>query len=531
MIGKGMKKYSEINQFNWRRRLVQSIKFTFRWGWFILLVIILTTVATRFITDPPSFSIYEATLQVDVQLPSGTGFIADNQSTALYTKLFTDPDTLNYALPQITKNKDFSGLDLRSLQSFITASPVIGTPTLQLSAIAINAKDANFLVTTVYQAFLSRYHANRMDVVNGLEKALSAQMKQVQSDLSYTNSQLQSLRAQNRDNTSQYQFYLDQYRRQTQIQNSINTELSNLGQQDTGNNDLLQLVNSTPHITSIPGKTPSISQRLALSPIVGLIMGLGGALLASQFSNSLPLRGKKRELILPHIAAIMPVLPDLNNNRMRMQVLRDTSLESYPLLRRLRYQAEEYEQRLRVITVTSPKGLEGKSTVATSLAIAAAQSGLRTLLVDANPKNPVLHSWFQLPNTNGILDAIRSLATGIVSSSPIVITHIPKLGLIPIGKSIQRRPSEGQEELLRINGLQPFTELLSNQADLIIYDGSSLLSDPNTINLVSLSDVVVLITDAQKSKSSRVLAAEALLSKMGVPYVTVLNRALRENVE
>src|SRR6185312_1272417 len=174
MIGKGMKKYSEINQFNWRRRLVQSIKFTFRWGWFILLVIILTTVATRFITDPPSFSIYEATLQVDVQLPSGTGFIADNQSTALYTKLFTDPDTLNYALPQITKNKDFSGLDLRSLQSFITASPVIGTPTLQLSAIAINAKDANFLVTTVYQAFLSRYHANRMDVVNGLEKALSA---------------------------------------------------------------------------------------------------------------------------------------------------------------------------------------------------------------------------------------------------------------------------------------------------------------------------------------------------------------------
>lgn len=532
MTGKKMKKYSEINQFNWRRRLVQSIKFTFRWGWFILLAIILTTVATRFIPDTPSVSVYEATLQVNIQLPSGTGFIADNQSGALYAKLFTDPDTLSYALPLIAKNKDFpTGFDVRSLQSFITVSPVGGTPTLQLSAIGVNTKDASFLVTTVYQAFLDRFHADRLGVVNGLVKALDTQMNQVQSDLLYTNSQLQSLRAQNRNNTSQYQFFLDQFKRQTQIENSISTELSNLSQQGTGSNDILQLVNSTPNITSIPGKAPTMSQRLALSPLIGLIMGLGGALLASQFSNSLPLRGKKRELILPHIAAIMPVLPDLNNNRTRMQVLKDTSLESYPLLRRLRYQAEEYEQRLRVITVTSPRGHEGKSTVATSLAIAAAQSGLRTLLVDANPKNPVLHSWFQLPNTNGILDATRSLATGIVSSSPIVTTNIPKLGLIPIGKSIQRRPSEGQVELLPISGLQPFTELLSNQADLIIYDGSSLLSDPNTSNLVSISDVVVLITDAQKSKSSRVLAAEDLLSKMGVSYVTMLNRALRENVE
>jgi Mrp family chromosome partitioning ATPase len=180
-----------------------------------------------------------------------------------------------------------------------------------------------------------------------------------------------------------------------------------------------------------------------------------------------------------------------------------------------------------VIAVTSPRGHEGKSTVATSLAIAAAQSGLRTLLVDANPERPILHSWFQLPNTNGILDAIRSLATGVAGSSPIVSTNIPKLGFIPIGRSIQRKPSDAQKELLRINGLQPFTELLSNQTDLIIFDGSSLLNDTTSINLVSLSDVAVLVMDAQKSKSSRVLAAEDLLSKMGVPYVTVLNRTLR----
>jgi Mrp family chromosome partitioning ATPase len=527
MTGENMKKYSEINRASWRTRVVQSIRFTFRWGWFILLAIILTTVATKFIPDSPSLSVYQATFQVEVQLPAGTGFISENQSTALYTKLFTDPDTLNYALPSIAKQQDFKGIDLSTLQSFISASPVTGTRYFQLSAIATKVSDAKTLVTLVYQAFMDKYHSDRSGVVNGLERALVAQRVQVQSDISSTNYQLQTLKAEGRDNTSQYQYYLAFYRRQQQIQNSINTELAALSQQGTGSNDILQLVNSTPTITSIPGKAPTMSQRLALSPLVGLIMGLGGALLASQFSNKLPLRGKKREMILPHVSAIMPVLPDLNNSRKRIQVLKDTSLESYPLLRRLRYQAEEYEQRLRVIAVTSPRGHEGKSTVATSLAIAAAQSGLRTLLVDANPERPILHSWFQLPNTNGILDAIRSLATGVAGSSPIVSTNIPKLGFIPIGRSIQRKPSAAQKELLRINGLQPFTELLSNQTDLIIFDGSSLLNDTTSINLVSLSDVAVLVMDAQKSKSSRVLAAEDLLSKMGIPYVTVLNRTLR----
>lgn len=531
MTGETMKKYSEVNRVNWRTRFVQSLKFTFRWGWFILLAIILTTAATKFIPDTPSVTVYQATLQVQVQLPAGTGLIADNQSTGLYTKLFTNPDTLNYALPMITRQPQFQDMDLGTLQSLITASPVTGTGYFQLSATATNQQDAQFLVTTVYQAFLDKYHADRSVVVNGLETALTTQLKQVQSDVSYTNSQLQSLRDTGRDNTSQFQLLNDLYKRQVLLQTSISTELAALSRQGTGSNDLLQLTNNKPNFSSIPGKEPTMSQRLALSPLIGLIMGLGGALLASQFSNRLPLRGKKRALILPHIATIIPVLPDLNNNRTRLQVLKDTSLESYPLLRRLRYQAEEYEQRLRVITVTSPKGHEGKSTVATSLAIAAAQSGLRTLLIDVNPQNPVLHTWFQQPNTYGMLDATRSLETGVVGASPIVATDIPKLGLVPIGTPARQKTSAAQEELLRVNGLQPFTELLSNQADLIIYDGPSLLSDTNTINLASLSDVTVLVMDAQKSKSSRVLAAEDLLSKMGVPYATVLNRTLRETVE
>jgi non-specific protein-tyrosine kinase len=257
-------------------------------------------------------------------------------------------------------------------------------------------------------------------------------------------------------------------------------------------------------------------------------MGLGGVLLASRFSNTLPLQAKRRAMVLPHITEVVPVLPKLHSNR--LQVLQKASSPSLQVLRHLRYQASEHEQRLQLITITSPKGREGKSTLATSLALAAAQSGQRTILVDANPRKPVLHTWFKLPNTHGTLDTIRSLAGDTVDPSPIRVTSIMKLGLISIGNADQKESSDTLKEPLRVDGLEPFTELLRSQADLVIFDGPSLLTDAGGTNLVMLSDVVLLVVDVQKSQSTTVLEASALLSEMGVSFATVLNRARSEAV-
>jgi Mrp family chromosome partitioning ATPase len=61
--------------------------------------------------------------------------------------------------------------------------------------------------------------------------------------------------------------------------------------------------------------------------------------------------------------------------------------------------------------------------------------------------------------------------------------------------------------------------------DVIIFDGPSLLSDASAINLVALSDVVLLVIDAQTSRNPKVLEAQALLANIGAPFATVFNRA------
>ena len=525
----------QYKKAGWRIRLAQFGKLLLRWSWYVVFSIILITVFSRFIPDVPSATSYQATLRVQVKLGSGiSGIVATNIATQFYSALLVSPATLNFVLPQIQKLQQFKNLQLSDLKSLVTAAPVTGTNEVLLTASSDTPHDATILVTDIYQAFINKVQDEDAQVATGLKDVLTNELSQDQAIVANTTSELQSLSAAGQTRSFQYHLLSQLFAEQQAQINSINGLLLTLEQPGIGSDSIPALGSATPFIKTVSATQSTQSQRLLLSPFVGLIMGVSGAMLASRFSNKLPLRGKKRERALPHIAAIIPELPNLHNKSSRLQVLQEKSSECLPLLRRLSYQASEHEKSLRFITITSPQGQEGKSIIATNLAIAAAQSGQRTLLVDANvePRRAVLHQWFQLPNTTGTLDAIRLLAIGIVGPSPILSTSVTNLGLIPIGNPDQSKSSSAMlEETLRLDGFQPFTELLSSRADLIIFDGPSFAGDNNIANLASFSDIVLLIVDAQKSKNTKVLEAEEFLSKMGVSFVTVLNRTEREFVE
>ena len=51
--------------------------------------------------------------------------------------------------------------------------------------------------------------------------------------------------------------------------------------------------------------------------------------------------------------------------------------------------------------------LEGRTTLATNLAVAMAQSGMRVLLVDGNGRSPQLHQIFNLNNDFGLFDILH----------------------------------------------------------------------------------------------------------------------------
>src|SRR5258708_32423459 len=60
----------------------------------------------------------------------------------------------------------------------------------------------------------------------------------------------------------------------------------------------------------------------------------------------------------------------------------------------------------RMILVTSPGPAEGKTTIASNLAMALAETGRKVLLIDADFRRPRLHKIFALSNGQGFIDLL-----------------------------------------------------------------------------------------------------------------------------
>ncbi|HZR42315.1 MAG TPA: CpsD/CapB family tyrosine-protein kinase [Ktedonobacteraceae bacterium] len=509
--------FVQVGCSRWKTRLVECLPtlFLLRWGWFIVATMLVTTVSTAFFPDIPTPTRYQASLLVQSPLPAHFGITrTQDTSNIFYTNFFVSPAVLNMVLP---KHKD---LQLSDLQLYVTALPVVGTNVIQLSALGPTPQEATSLVEDVYDAAVIEPGIRRSGLINALTNLLNAELIQARNDVTSTFATLQTLKAQKLMSSPAYFQLYASYREQQQLVDNINKHLSVLQQQGSIGTDILKLGSSTPSITTIPGYPPTRNLRLSLSPLIGLIMGLGGALLASTFTDQLPLRSKKHRDVLPHCIATIPWLAGLQQNVLQ-------TLKQNPpclwLLQQLRNQASADKRPLRLITVTSPDNGEGKSTIATSLALAASQCGLKTMLVDAHLQQPILHSWFQLSATPGMLDAVSRCVTDPTRAAVSLDLTEHNPGIMPIGDT--SLVGQTQTERFPIKGLRSFMEVLRFQADIVIIDAPALLHGGNALHLASLSDMTLLVVDAYKSRGHRVGEAEKLLLTIEASFAAILNRA------
>lgn len=519
-----------------RRKLLRYSKFLLSWGWFVLLCVLLTTISSYYIPDNVIPDRYQATLQV--QIRNGESHDPSLRipftTSAFFAGLLQSPGILQQALTQLHKLPQFQTLQLNTLQAgMITATAVSNTNIVLLSATGTSAKDASLIVAAVYYALSDRIQLDRDSIIDGITVKLGAEMQQVQADEATTWATLQQLQATGQAGSRQYSELSNLYAAQrARIADISKLQLS---LQEGGYGNFVSLNNSTPDVVTLPGSASTRTNRMLLSPLVGLIMGLSGALVASRFSMRLPLRGKKRTYGLSPVVAVIPQLRNLHELGLTTLTRRAASC-CLPLLRRLRYQAGEYEQKMQLICVTSPLLREGKSTSAVSLAIAAAQSGLNTVLVDANVQHPVLHNYFQLSNMPGVLDTMQAPVYGSVIPHNhkglslrelLAETPIPRLRVLPIGRTNENQAGDVREPL-PINGLQSLCTMLRREMDMIIVDGPALLHDSNSVNLLGLADATVLVIDAQNGHRAFARQAEARLKEMGVFFTVLLNRAESE---
>lgn len=170
----------------------------------------------------------------------------------------------------------------------------------------------------------------------------------------------------------------------------------------------------------------------------------------------------------------------------------------------------------RVVLFTSARAGEGKSTTAVNLAAVCADAERRTLLVDADFRNPQLARVFGVPEQRGLGGLVH--AEGDVSLADVVVqTGIPHLDLLPVGRTASNAP-----ELLSRPRLAAAFEEARELYEWVVVDAPPVLPVADALVLSRYVDGVVVVVDVRSTSIETAQRACELLRAVGAPLVGVV---------
>lgn len=246
--------------------------------------------------------------------------------------------------------------------------------------------------------------------------------------------------------------------------------------------------------------SPNVKLDLIIAGIVGLLIGIGIAMLRSQLDGRLRDPNKVREQFAVPVLGSVPQNGQLEKAERRIPIVvgegvrTDTeglvTAEAF-LKMRTSLQYMNVDRTLRVIVVTSPNPDDGKSTVAANIAASIALSGERTMLLDADLRRPSIASGFDLLDGAGLAEVLahRVDLADVIQDAP----ETPNLSVLAAGLT-PPNPSE----MLGSQAMKSLLEELSVDYFVVI-DAPPLLPVTDAAILGTQADGVVVVISAGRT--------------------------------
>jgi succinoglycan biosynthesis transport protein ExoP len=252
---------------------------------------------------------------------------------------------------------------------------------------------------------------------------------------------------------------------------------------------------------------PAKTRNIVLSIVVGLVGGIGLALLREYMDNTVKSPDDIETLVRLPSLAVVPAFSESNGDRPRSKLLKGVSSnghekrielvaqhlpksqmsEAFRALRTalLLSQADHPPQ---VILVTSALPREGKTTAAANLAVTLAQLGDRTLLIDADLRKPGVGRLLSLGS--GKYAGLSSYLAGVSSLDLVTIQHpaVPNLSAIPTGP-LPPNPAD----LLSSHKLTEAIAELRTKFKFIVIDSPPIMAATDAVILSVKADGVLLV--------------------------------------
>lgn len=165
----------------------------------------------------------------------------------------------------------------------------------------------------------------------------------------------------------------------------------------------------------------------------------------------------------------------------------------------------------RILQITSPQPGDGKSTTATNLAIAFAQSGRKTLLIDADLRRPRIAELLRVKRVPGLSEVLEAK---LEPADAVQETAQDNLSVVPSG----RRPAS-PSELLGSLEFKDLAQVYAEQFDLIIIDTPPVLAVSDAAVVSESVDAVIMALRVVKHGRQAAVRTMQILQEHNVPVL------------
>lgn len=221
--------------------------------------------------------------------------------------------------------------------------------------------------------------------------------------------------------------------------------------------------------------------------MLGLLFGLGLGVIGAVVAERMDPRVQSADQVTDEMGLrMLGMLPHVKNREAGPDDLQVAQLIEAMRSVRLNLMHAYGPSQPMVLTVTSPGVGDGKSFVSTNLALACAQSGQRTLLIDGDSRRGGLHRGLGVARTPGLTDYLAGTTPyeGVVQKTKYRWLHF-----IPAGRRLRESP-----ELLGSPAMAELMVHVKPRFDVIIVDSPPLGAgvDPCTLGTLTGNMILVL---------------------------------------
>jgi capsular exopolysaccharide synthesis family protein len=284
---------------------------------------------------------------------------------------------------------------------------------------------------------------------------------------------------------------------------------------------------------SPPGgpSSPKKSLTLALATLCGLSLGLALAIARERMSRHIHTRAQLEGLlgtsclaVLPAFAGKRPALGKLGSPRDSAAFAQISNVAPFSAtaeaLRYIKVAIDLHPKGGKVIGIVSALPGEGKTTVAAGLADFLAKGGSRTLLIDADLRNPSMSKMLGYSGTAGLLDMVASQAP----FEDLVITDsMHKFDFLP--SSTRIKPSNSSD-IVSSATMKQLLKTAKHDYDYVLVDLPPILPVVDVKAAAHLFDAFVLIVEWGATSTDEIVKAVATSSILSERLLgAVLNKA------